>query len=168
MIGNAGTGRCIEYVPKPEDEVEDHSENGNATTYGTLTSEPCDKLNQNQYFTMSNVWNWDEAHGIVPLTWTRKCPPGLHPTIISGREASLVAYGCGIGSWLRDPIGPSFGYRFYNEKTERPHVTEADWDFVVCCNVEKFPQRKLTDLVCVTAFEEARKKDLECSDWFYE
>ncbi|KAF3920898.1 hypothetical protein ABW21_db0207785 [Orbilia brochopaga] len=130
MIGNAGTGRCMQWRPARANRTRNPSP-FKAVTYGRLTSEPCDQKNKFQYFQIPDFLVDSSASGIRPKEFKYDCPEDMTPTILTSRKPftvsnphnSLVAYGCGRGIWYNWPIGVEFGWYFYN-------ITSAHMEFV--------------------------------------
>ncbi|KAK6533084.1 hypothetical protein TWF281_007243 [Arthrobotrys megalospora] len=141
LVGNMGTGRCMEWKWAPANETAHTSPYKNTTTYGNLTSEICDKKNKYQYFKLKD-WKNSEAHlNFLPLMWNETCLQGQRPTIIAGPEHSLVAYGCSKGLWIPDVIGAKVGWFYYDDIQEHRWRQEGNSDryqTIRCCQKHQY------------------------------
>ncbi|KAK6342732.1 hypothetical protein TWF718_008121 [Orbilia javanica] len=136
LVGNMGTGRCMEWKPAPANQTPQFSAFSDTTTYGTLTSEICDLENQYQYFRLDNWRNSSSTLNFLPKMWNETCPEGQEPTMIAGPKRSLVAYGCGKGLWQSYPIIALFGWWYYDaiqEKAYRIEVGSDRYQTILCC-----------------------------------
>ncbi|KAK6541151.1 hypothetical protein TWF694_008522 [Orbilia ellipsospora] len=134
LIGNCGTGRCMQYRPNSANKTASTS-HYKAITYGTITSEVCDKNNDAQVFYLKNYTDPTLGHGIVPKVFNQTCPVPLEPTIIGGPLPSLIAFGCGVGEWNRRLISAAFGWYYLNITTNEWEI-ETEWpkyQYDLCC-----------------------------------
>ncbi|KAK6336489.1 hypothetical protein TWF696_002039 [Orbilia brochopaga] len=135
MIGNAGTGRCMQWRPAPANKTWNPSP-FKAVTYGNITSEPCDEKNEYQYFQIPNFLVDSSMSGLRPKAFKHRCPKDMHPTILTSRKRALVVYGCGTGEWYNWPVGVEFGWYYYNitsSRMELLHDGDERFDDIECC-----------------------------------
>ncbi|KAF3905580.1 hypothetical protein AA313_de0207897 [Arthrobotrys entomopaga] len=159
LIGNCGTGRCMQYRKAPVNHTVSPSEY-DAITYGTITSEVCDETNDAQMFYLKNYTNPHVGHGIVPKIFGQSCPAPLEPTIIGGPLPSLVAFGCGIGEWNRQLITAAYGYYYLNITTNQyqKEVDSAKYGSILCCiNEDTVKDGDWWDGVCTAFFPNYKK-----------
>ncbi|KAK6504059.1 hypothetical protein TWF506_002273 [Arthrobotrys conoides] len=138
LVGNTGTGRCLEWRPALPNTIA-HTSVYPATTYGNITSEICDRGNQYQYFQLNDWRNPNSTINFLPRMWNQTCPEGQEPTIIAGPNRSLVPYGCGTGRWKSDPIIAESGWWYYDAIQYEMYRIEQDpnrYQTILCCQRE--------------------------------
>ncbi|KAK6330278.1 hypothetical protein TWF730_004773 [Orbilia blumenaviensis] len=138
LVGNMGTGRCMEWKPALANEaIPDLPYQ--ATTYGNLTSERCDLQNQYQYFKLKDWRNPDSKLNFIPRMWNHTCPEDQEPTILAKPIHSLVSYGCGKGLWKGEALTAVWGYWYYDNIEEHMYRVEGVFDryqTILCCQGE--------------------------------
>ncbi|KAF3085057.1 hypothetical protein TWF102_009907 [Orbilia oligospora] len=157
LIGNTGTGRCLEWKPALANALP-HTSVYPATTYGNLTSEVCDRNNQYQYFKLNDWRNPNSTINFLPRMWNETCPEGQQPTIIAGPKRSLIVYGCGKGLWKSDPIVAEIGWWYYDAIEYQMYRIELNSDryqTILCCQREM----PLADSYCREAMRKEGQGD---------